>query len=533
MLKKILINASQREEMRIALVEGQTLYDLDIETKGKKQKKANIYKGVVTRVVPGLEAAFVDYGSQRHGFLPFGGIALEYLNVSSPGEITKEVIRNSLFEGQEIIVQVDKEERGTKGSEKGAALTTFLSLAGSYLVLMPNNPRAGGISRRIDGDERTELRESLSHLQIPKGMGVIIRTAGVGRDVEELEWDKNVLLSLWESIKDASNKKHAPFLIYQEGDAAIRAIRDHLKPDINEIIIDDKDVYDDIYHYIKMVRPDSIDKVKFYKHKTPIFNRYQIENQIASVFKREVKLPSGGTIVIDHTEALISIDINSAKATKGSDIEETALHTNLEAADEIARQIRLRDIGGLIVIDFIDMNIPRNQKAVENQLRFAVSLDRARIQIGKISRFGLLEMSRQRLRPTLAESNQISCPRCNGIGHIHSIETLAVIVFRVIEEESIKKSVVRILAEVPPDLASYIINERRAELVNIEARHDNIKVIIIPNTNLQTPTFHVIGIKADEVANIKYDKYDDKSFIAETSSTSTYDATSAAFIPIT
>ena len=494
MSKKILINATQKEELRVALVDGAKLFDLDIETTGKEQKKANIYKGTVTRIEPSLEAVFVDYGSNRHGFLPFREIASEYINSPEPIDFNQQNIKDYLFEGQELIVQVDKEERGSKG----AALTTFVSLAGCYMVLMPNNPRAGGISRRIEGDERAELREILAELDIPEGMGVIIRTAGVGRNIEDLQWDLNVLLSYWKAIQNASNEKLAPFLIYQEGNAIIRAIRDYLKPDISEIIVDDKAAFNKISDHLKMVRPEFIEKVKLYNHKTPLFNRYQIESQIETVFKREIQLPSGGAIVIDHTEALTSVDINSARATQGIDIEETALQTNLEAAEEVARQLRLRDLGGLVVIDFIDMAASRNQRAVENTLRDALSIDRAKVQIGKISRFGLLEMSRQRIRPNITESNLITCPRCSGHGSIHSIETLAVMITRVIEEESIKEGTARVKVEVPIDVSAYLINEKRKILNGIESRH-NVKILIVPNSNLQTPEYTVTRIKKDEI----------------------------------
>lgn len=492
--KKILINGNTKEELRVALVERGKLFSLEIESKGKEQKKSNIYKGTISRIEPSLEAVFVNWGSDRHGFLPFREIAKEYANSPTPIDFSRQNIKDFVFEGQEIIVQVDKEERGTKG----AALTTFLTLAGCYLVLMPNNPRAGGISKRIEGDERAELREALSALNVPEGMGVIIRTAGVGKSIEELQWDLNVLLTQFDAIQNAANAKAAPFLIFQEGNAVIRAIRDYLKPDIDEIIIDDIDIYNDIRTYIQMIRPEFTDKTKHYSDKIPIFSRYQIESQIETAFKREIQLPAGGAIVIDHTEALISIDINSAKATKGLDIEETALQTNLEAAEEIARQLRLRDLGGLIVIDFIDMNVTNNQRAVEDRLRNSLSLDKAKVQIGRISRFGLLEMSRQRLRPTLAESNQISCPRCSGHGTIHSIETLAVIVSRVIEEEAIKENTAQIYIEAPLDLSAYLINEKRSTINIVEEKH-GVKVILIPNPNLSTPQYLVKRIKHDEI----------------------------------
>jgi ribonuclease E len=431
MTKRMLINATQSEELRVAIVDGQRLVDIDIEDVRKQQEKGNFYIGIVDRIEPSLEACFVRYGSSlhRHGFLPFREIGREYFANSGIEELNRSNIKDALKEGQVLLIQIDKEERGTKG----AALTTFISLAGCYLVLMPNNPRAGGISRRIEGDDRTELREILSALPIPEGMGLIIRTAGVGRHIEELKWDLNVLLNQWAAIKHAAETRQPPSLIYQESNVVIRAIRDYLRPEIEEVLVDDAAIYENIREHIQMVRPDFLDRIKLYQDPIPLFNRYQIENQIESAFRRSVQLPSGGSLAIDHTEALVSVDINSARATKGSDIEETALHTNLEAADEIARQLRLRDIGGLIVIDFIDMMVQRNQRMVENRLREAVNMDRARIQIGRISRFGLLEMSRQRLRPVLGESSRVPCPRCEGQGSIRGVESVALIVMRVIE----------------------------------------------------------------------------------------------------
>ena len=494
MTKRMLINATQAEELRVALVEGQWLYDLDIEYSRKEQKKSNIYKGRITRVEPSLEAAFVDYGAERHGFLPFREIAYEYFQSNKDNPNSKPNIRRELKEGTEIIIQVDKEERGSKG----AALTTFISLAGCYLVLMPNNPRAGGISRRIEGDDRAELKEILNSLNIPAGMGLIIRTAGVGRNIKELQWDLEVLISQWQSIKQAADQQPAPFLIYQESNLVVRAIRDHLRPDIGEILIDSPSTFEDACLHIRMMRPDFINRVKLYDNPIPLFNRFQIESQIELAFIRELNLPSGGAIVIDHTEALISIDINSAKATKGGDIEETALQTNLEAADEIARQLRLRDIGGLIVIDFIDMGMNKNQRTVEQRLKDALAMDRARVQIGRISRFGLLEMSRQRLRPALSESREINCPRCNGQGTIRSIETLSVNVMRLIEEEALKDKTSYVYAELPIECATYIINEKRKSIHDIETRN-NVNIIIIPNKHMVTPKFEVKRFKENEL----------------------------------
>ncbi|QDP01126.1 ribonuclease E [Thalassotalea sp. PS06] len=491
-MKRMLINATQSEELRVALVDGQSLYDLDIESPGHEQKKANIYKGKITRVEPSLEAAFVDYGAERHGFLPMKEIAKSYFpqGYSFQG---RPNIKDVLSEGQEVIVQIDKEERG----QKGAALTTFISLAGSYLVLMPNNPRAGGISRRIEGDERTELKESLSKLDLPKGMGLIVRTAGVGKDYEELAHDLNVLLHYWRSIENVASSKPAPFLIHQESNVILRAIRDYLRRDIGEIVIDRPKTYDNIKEHIQLVRPDFINKVKLYKGDVPLFTHYQIESQIESAFQREVRLPSGGSIVIDPTEALTSIDINSARATKGSDIEETAFNTNLEAAEEIARQLRLRDLGGLVVIDFIDMTPVRHQREVENRMREAVRSDRARIQLSRISRFGLLEMSRQRLRPSIGETSQGTCPRCNGTGHVRGVESLALSVLRLMEEEAIKDKTSQVHAQVPVPVGTYLLNEKRNAVGHIEKRH-NVKVLILPNQNMDTPQYEVIRVRDDE-----------------------------------
>ncbi|PCH57072.1 MAG: hypothetical protein COC15_01945 [Legionellales bacterium] len=474
----MLVNATQSEELRVALVDGQWLYNLDVESAALEQKKANIYKGRITRIEPSLEAAFVDFGSEKHGFLSLREVAAEYL-------------QPELKPGQEVIIQVDKEERGAKG----AALSTYVSLAGCYLVLMPNNSRAGGISKRIAGDERDELREIFSRLEIPESMGVIVRTAGVGRSFEELQWDLNVLLAQWQAIQEAAETKTAPFLIFREGDVVVRAIRDYLRPEIDEIVVDDVQAYERIHSHLQMMRPDFVSRVKLYQDTIPLFNRFQIESQINSASGREVRLHSGGAIVIDHTEALISIDINSAKATKGHDIEETAFQTNMEAASEIARQLRLRDIGGLVVIDFIDMLSGANQRAVENKLRGALKIDRARVQVGKISKFGLLEMSRQRLRPALGELGQISCPRCSGKGNIPPIAAVALTILRVIEEESIKDRTAKVQVELPLVLATYLINEKKHAIVEIEQRQ-HIQVILLPNQFLETPNYKVERIRS-------------------------------------
>ncbi|MGW8228702.1 MAG: ribonuclease E [Gammaproteobacteria bacterium] len=494
-MKRMLFNATQPEELRVALVDGQRLYDLDLETTHRESKKANIYKGKITRIEPSLEAAFVDYGAERHGFLPLKEISRNYFKpeADTSGRIN---IKDVLTEGQELVVQVAKEERGNKG----AALTTFISLAGRYSVLMPNNPRAGGVSRRIEGEERSEARDALSELEIPADMGMIIRTAGVGKSVEELQWDLDYLLNLWKSIEDASQERPAPFLIYQESSLITRTIRDYFRNDINEIIIDAKPVYDQAREFMTQVMPHNIDKIKLYQDPVPLFTRYQIESQIESAFQREVRLPSGGSLVIDHTEALVSIDINSARATKGGDIEETALNTNLEAADEIARQLRLRDLGGLIVIDFIDMTPARNQREVENRLRDALKVDRARVQIGRISRFGLLEMSRQRLRPSLGESIHLPCPRCSGQGTIRGIESIALSILRVIEEEAMKEKTARVVAQVPVDVATFLLNEKREILSDIEKRQ-KVSLLLIPNTALETPHYDVERIRAGETTD--------------------------------
>ena len=490
----MLINATQPEELRVALVDGQRLYDLDIENRTRLQKKSNIYKGKITRVEPSLEAAFVDFGADRHGFLPLKEIAREYFHRDPSGGEGRMKIKEVVKEGTEIIIQVDKEERGNKG----AALTSFISLAGRYMVLMPNNPRAGGISRRIEGDDRSELREALNELEIPDGMGVIIRTAGVGRSAEELQWDLNYLLQLWESITKAGDELKAPALLYQESNVIIRAVRDYLRDDIDQVVIDSEDAYRQALDFVSMVMPHYRNRIRRYEDSIPLFNRFQIESQIETAFQREVRLPSGGSIVIDPTEALVSIDINSARATKGTDIEETALQTNLEAADEIARQLRLRDMGGLVVIDFIDMLAARNQRQVENRMREALELDRARVQVGRISRFGLLEMSRQRLRPSLGETSNIVCPRCTGQGTIRDTKSLALSILRLMEEESIKDRSAEVRAIVPVDVAAYLLNEKRGALTEIE-QVSRTRILVIPNPNLETPHFEVQRLRDDEV----------------------------------
>ena len=500
-MKRMLINATQQEELRVALVDGQRLYDLDIESPGHEQKKANIYKGKITRIEPSLEAAFVDYGAERHGFLPLKEIAREYFpaNYNAHG---RPNIKDVLREGQEVIVQIDKEERGNKG----AALTTFISLAGSYLVLMPNNPRAGGISRRIEGDDRTELKEALASLELPDGMGLIVRTAGVGKSAEALQWDLSFRLKHWEAIQKAAESRPAPFLIHQESNVIVRAFRDYLRQDIGEILIDNPKVLELARQHIAALgRPDFSSKIKLYTGEIPLFSHYQIESQIESAFQREVRLPSGGSIVIDSTEALTAIDINSARATRGGDIEETAFNTNLEAADEIARQLRLRDLGGLIVIDFIDMTPVRHQRAVENRLREAVRQDRARIQISHISRFGLLEMSRQRLSPSLGESSHHVCPRCSGTGTVRDNESLSLSILRLIEEEALKENTQEVHAIVPVPIASYLLNEKRAAVSAIETRQGDVRVIIVPNDQMETPHYSVLRVrKGEETSTLSY-----------------------------
>ena len=492
-MKRMLINATHPEELRVALVDGQRLFDLDIESSSREQKKANIYKGRITRVEPSLEAAFVDFGAERHGFLPLKEISKEYFK-KSPGQIEGKInIKDVVSEGQEVIIQVDKEERGNKG----AALTTFISLAGRYLVLMPNNPRAGGISRRIEGDERAQLKDAMNDVQVPKSMGIIVRTAGIGRTTEELQWDLDYLVQFWEAITQAAGERKAPFLIHQESNVIIRAVRDYLRQDIGEVLIDANGVYEDVLNFVRAVMPTFENKIKLYRDEIPLFSRYQIEGQIETAFQREVKLPSGGSIVIDPTEALVSIDINSSRATKGQDIEETALQTNLEAAEEIARQLRLRDMGGLIVIDFIDMTPAKHQREVEQKMREALEIDRARVQVGKISRFGLLEMSRQRLRPSLGETRSEVCPRCEGQGTIRGIESLALSIMRLIYEESSKDKTGEVRAVVPVSVATFLLNEKRKQLADIEARQE-VNIVVVPVPHMETPHFEIIRMRQDE-----------------------------------
>ena len=500
-MKKMLINATQPEELRVALVDGQRLYDLDIENRTRTQKKANIYKGKITRVEPSLEAAFVDFGAERHGFLPLKEIAPEYYSKKGKaGDSSK--IKDLVKEGTEIIIQVDKEERGNKG----AAITSYISLAGRYMVLMPNNPKAGGISRRIEGDDRSQLRDAINELVIPDGMGVIVRTAGVGRSSEELQWDLNYLVQLWEAITKAADEFRAPTLLFQESNVIVRAVRDYLRDDIDQVLIDSAEAHREASDFVGLVMPQYRDRIKLYEDPIPMFNRFQIEAQIETAFQREVRLPSGGSIVIDPTEALVSIDINSAKATRGGDIEETALQTNLEAADEIARQLRLRDMGGLVVIDFIDMLAAKNQRAVENRIRDALAIDRARVQVGKISRFGLLEMSRQRLRPSLGETSAIVCPRCTGQGIIRDTKSLALSILRLLEEEAIKDRTAEVRAHVPLDVAAYLLNEKRITLATIEA-NSRVRVLVIPNPNMETPHFDVQRLRDDEVSGTREVSY--------------------------
>jgi len=495
-MKRMLINATQPEEVRVAIADGQFLLDLDIEVPAQEQKKSNIYKGRITRVEPSLDACFVEFGSERHGFLSIREINREYFTEVAREQMAsgqKPDIREALQAGQEVIVQVEKEERGSKG----AALTTFISLAGRYLVLMPNNPRAGGVSRQISRDDRKELLDALKLVDVPEDMGLIVRTAGVGRDEQELQWDLNYLTQLWAAIKTAADARSAPFLIYQESKLIIRALRDYLREDIGEILIDDEQVFEDAREFMQQVMPHNLRKLKYYRDAVPLFSRYQIESQIESAFSREVRLPSGGALVIDHTEALLSIDINSARATKGADIEETALHTNLEAADEIARQLRIRDLGGLIVIDFIDMLDKDAQRQVENRLREAMRIDKARVQIGRISRFGLLEMSRQRLRPSLGESSYQTCPRCDGQGSIRSIESLALAILRLAEEEAMKDFTARVLVHAPVPVANFLLNEKRLALSDIEQRN-KLPVTVVANNDLETPRFTIQRLRAAE-----------------------------------
>jgi ribonuclease E len=492
-MKRMLFNATQEEELRVAIVDGQKLIDLDIEHAGKEQRKSNIYKGVITRIEPSLEACFVNYGTDRHGFLPFKEVARSYFQEGSDG---RSSIKEALREGQELIVQVDKDERGNKG----AALTTFISLAGRYLVLMPNNPRGGGVSRRIEGEDRNELRDVMAQLEIPSGMSVIARTAGIGRNLEELQWDLNYLLQLWNAVENASTIQKGPFLIYQEGSLVIRAIRDYFQPDIGEILIDTPEIHEQALQFMNHVMPANVSRVKLYRDEIPLFSRFQIEHQIETAFAREVRLPSGGAIVIDHTEALVSIDVNSGRSTRGSDIEETAFKTNLEAADEAARQLRLRDLGGLVVIDFIDMESQRNQREVENRLRDALHYDRARVQTGKISRFGLLELSRQRLRPSLGETNHIPCPRCHGTGHIRGIESTALHILRITQEEAMKENSAVIQVQLPVEAATFLLNEKRSEIHSIEQRM-GVKVVLIPNIHLETPNYKIVRLRHDDVSD--------------------------------
>ena len=491
-MKRMLINAAQPEECRVAMVDGQFLYDLDIEVAARSQRKASIYKAKITRVEPSLEAAFVDYGAERHGFLPFKEVAREYYADKTTVSGEPVSVRDALAERQEVLVQVEKEERG----KKGAALTTFPSLAGRYLVLMPNNPRAGGISRRIEGEERTALREALSALEVPVGMGLIVRTAGVGKSREELQWDLDYLLKLWSAVETAAKERPGPFLVYQESNVIIRAIRDYFDKDVSEILIDDQKVYKQARDFIAQVMPESAGRIRRYEGRVPLFSRFQIESQIESAFSHSVRLPSGGSLVIDHTEALVSIDVNSARATKGGDIEETALNTNIEAADEIARQLRLRDVGGLIVIDFIDMTPARNQRDVEHRLREALKQDRARVQLGRISRFGLLEMSRQRLRPSLGESSLRTCPTCNGRGYVRGPESLALSILRIVEEEAMKDLTDRIIARLPIEVATFLLNEKREGVVDIE-RRTGVEIILVPDPSVILPNYQVERVREE------------------------------------
>ena len=500
-MKRMLFNATQQEELRVAIVDGQKLIDLDIESAAREQRKSNIYKGVITRIEPSLEAAFVDYGEERHGFLPFKEVSKSYFRQDA--DAGKARIQDALKEGQEIIVQVEKDERGNKG----AALTTFISLAGRYLVLMPNNPRGGGVSRRVEGEDRDELRALIDQLAVPQGMSVIARTAGIGRTIEELNWDMGYLMQLWGAIELAANDRTPgedgryrpkPFLIYLESSLVIRAIRDYFQPDIGEILIDTEEIYEQAQAFMQTVMPGNVHKVKLYRDDVPLFSRFQIEHQIESAFSRQVSLPSGGAVVIDHTEALVSIDVNSARATKGHDIEETAFRTNLEAADEVARQLRLRDLGGLIVIDFIDMESNKNQREVENRLREALHFDRARVQTGKISRFGLLELSRQRLQPSLGETSHITCPRCGGTGHIRGIESTALHVLRILQEEAMKENTGAVHVQVPVDVATFLLNEKRSEIQKLETRL-KVNILLIPNIHLETPHYSITRLRHDEL----------------------------------
>jgi ribonuclease E len=490
-MKRMLFNATHQEELRVAIVDGQKLVDLDIETAGREQRKGNIYKAVITRIEPGLEACFVNYGEERHGFLPFKEVARTYFKEGV--DVRTARIQDALREGQELIIQVEKEERGNKG----AALTTFISLAGRYLVLMPNNPRGGGVSRRVEGEERQELREAMEQLDTPQGMSIIARTAGIGRSAEELQWDLSYLMQLWSAIDGAAKANSAPILIYLESSLVIRAIRDYFSPDIGEILIDTDDIADQATAFMSVVMPDNVQRVKRYQDDVPLFSRFQIEHQIETAYSRHVDLPSGGSIVIDHTEALVAIDVNSARSTRGADIEETALRTNLEAAEEAARQLRLRDLGGLIVIDFIDMEDSRNQRAVEQTLREALHVDRARVQMGKISRFGLIELSRQRLRPALNEGSHITCPRCNGTGVIRDAESSALHVLRLLQEESMKENTAAVHAQVPVEVATFLLNEKRSDITKMEARL-KVNLLLIPNKHIETPHHIIERLRHDD-----------------------------------
>src|SRR4051812_33109630 len=492
-MKRMLFNATQTEELRVAIVDGQKLIDLDIETAGKEQRKSNIYKGIITRIEPSLEAAFVDYGNERHGFLPFKEVSRSFFQ-NPDADPARVSIREALREGQELIVQVDKDERGNKG----AALTTFISLAGRYIVLMPNNPRGGGVSRRVEGEERNELRDTISQLEVPSGMSIIARTAGIGRSVEELNWDLGYLMQLWTAIETAAKQQSGAYLIYQEGSLVIRAIRDYFHQEIGEILIDTEAIYEQARQFMSHVMPANVSRVKLYKDDVPLFSRFQIEHQIETAYSRQVPLPSGGAVVIDHTEAMVAIDVNSARATRGADIEETATRTNLEAADEIARQLRLRDLGGLVVIDFIDMEAAKNQREVETRLKDALRYDRARVQLGKISRFGLMELSRQRLRPALAESAYIPCPRCHGIGHIRGTESSALHILRILQEEAMKENTAQVVAQVPVDVATFLLNEKRNEVLSIETRF-KVNILLVPNRHLETPNYTVQRLRHDDL----------------------------------
>ncbi len=491
-MKRMLFNATQSEELRVAIVDGQKLIDLDIESAGKEQRKGNIYKGIITRIEPSLEAAFVDYGADRHGFLPFKEVSKSLFQAGV--EVSRARIQDALKEGQEFIVQVEKDERGNKG----AALTTFVSLAGRYLVLMPNNPRGGGVSRRVEGEERDELRDLVGQLDVLQGMSIIARTAGIGRTLEELNWDLNYLMQLWRAVENASRQQGGAFLIYQESSLVIRAIRDYFQPEIGELLIDTEAIYEQARQFMGHVMPSNVNRVKLYKDDVPLFSRFQIEHQIETAYSRQVQLPSGGAVVIDHTEALVSVDVNSARATRGGDIEQTALNTNLEASDEIARQLRLRDLGGLIVIDFIDMESSRNQREVETRLRDALHFDRARVQMGKISRFGLMELSRQRLQPSLGETSNLPCPRCQGTGQIRSIESTALHILRILQEEAMKENTAAIHAQVPVDVATFLLNEKRSDIHGVESRL-KVGVVLIPNIHFETPHYTVTRLKHDEL----------------------------------